>query len=255
MKILILEDEIATGKDLEYLLQKIDPSVKVLGIIDSVEDGLHWLQQHESPDLIFSDIQLADGLSFDLFESITLKCPVIFCTAFDEYAIKAFENHGIAYILKPFDEIKLQNSLEQYQNLMSIFAENKVSIKDIVKEIKVHEHSFRNNFLIHYGEKMIPLEVQDIASFYTESGVTYVMTFQSKKFKIQYTLEQLEDILNPKMFFRANRQFIISFHTITAVEPYFSRKLFVHTKIKLPEKVLVSKQKSQVFLRWMEENH
>ncbi|UII25664.1 LytTR family DNA-binding domain-containing protein [Fulvivirga maritima] len=255
MKILILEDEIATANDLEYLLKKLDSSNIILDIIDSVEDGISWLENNESPDLIFSDIQLADGLSFDLFEKVKLECPVIFCTAFDEYAIKAFENHGVAYILKPFDEEKLQKSMQQYQNFANIFGEEKITIKEIVKEIRVHEQAFRNNFLIHYREKMIPLDVQDIASFYAENGMTYLMTYKNHKFNIQYTLEQLEQMLDPKLFFRANRKFILSFQSIEAVEPYFARKLYVHTKVSLPDKVIVSKQKSTPFLRWMEENH
>ncbi|MGS2740972.1 LytR/AlgR family response regulator transcription factor [Sinomicrobium sp. M5D2P17] len=256
MNVLIIEDEIAAARDLKHMLIQIQPDLQVLDIIDSVKDAILWLRQHSAPDLIFSDIQLADGLSFEIFETVSLKCPVIFCTAFDEYAIRAFDAHGIAYILKPFNEEKLRKSLERYRQFNTMFSDDHtVTLKDILKKIHVREGPYKNNFLVSFGEKMIPLDVHDIACFYTENGVCRLFTHQNKSYPVNYTLEQLEEKLNPQLFFRANRQYIISFKSIEAVEPYFSRKLFVRTAVKVPQHIIVSKQKASSFLQWMEGNH
>jgi DNA-binding LytR/AlgR family response regulator len=255
MDILIIEDEINTAQDLKESLERMDETIVVLGIIDSIEEALIWFRENKTPDLIYSDIQLADGLSFEIFEKTDIKCPIIFCTAYDEYAIKAFDANGIDYILKPFNEQKLDRSFKRFKTFQTMFSYNNHNLRELLQNFKSSGRHYKNNFLVSFGEKMLPLEVSNIVCFYTEHGITHLFTFQNNNYIVPYTLEHLEKELNPKLFFRANRQFLISFKAIKAVEPYFSRKLFVHSVVKLPTRIIVSKQRASTFLQWMEDNH
>lgn len=256
MKVLIIEDEINTAIDLKDTLLRIHKNIEILDILDSIEAAVVWFEEHQVPDLVFSDIQLADGLSFEIFKKVKVNCPVIFCTAFNEYAIKAFEANGIDYILKPVNDQKLSQSLEKIDQLSSFFNGNHTNdLTLLLNALKLPLKPYKKNFLVSYGERMIPFEVNDIAGFYTENGNCYLLTYHNKIYTVTYTMEQLEHHLDPLLFYRANRQYIIAFKSIKAVEPYFSRKLFVHTMVKFPTDVIISKQKATSFLNWMEENH
>ncbi|MEC7265369.1 MAG: LytTR family DNA-binding domain-containing protein [Bacteroidota bacterium] len=253
MHILIIEDEPATAKDLEETIHALDPGSKVLGIVDSIAEGLVWFGKNAQPDLILSDIQLADGLSFELLKKADVSCPVIFCTAYDEYAIRAFEANGIDYLLKPINEDKLSESLKRYHLLNDHFTRNNPYLQQLLQKVQGQMQTYRSNFLISFQDKMIPIGVVDIAFFYTENGITKLYTMSGKSYTLPYTLEQLEQLLDPKIFFRANRQYIISYRAISSVESYVSRKMCVNMSVDVPTPLLVSKKRSPVFLGWLKE--
>ncbi|MCB0372309.1 MAG: response regulator transcription factor [Muricauda sp.] len=253
MDILIIEDEPTTAKDLEATIRSLDPALNVVAVVDSIAEGLEWFGRNAQPDLILSDIQLADGLSFELLNQIEVSCPVIFCTAYDEYAIRAFEANGIDYLLKPIDQNKLSESLQRYHLLSSHFLNTNPHLNELIKKVNDQFKTYRTSFLISFQDKMIPVGVNDIAYFFTDSGVTKLVTLGGKGYIVSFTLEQLEQMVDPKLFFRANRQFIISYRAIGSAEPYISRKTAINLLIETPTQILVSKKRSSVFLNWLRE--
>ncbi|WP_375587342.1 LytR/AlgR family response regulator transcription factor [Flagellimonas aurea] len=253
MNILIIEDEPGTAKDLMETVQSLGPRLKVLDILESVSDGMAWFGMNDHPDVILSDIQLADGLSFELFDQLDLKCPIIFCTAFDEYAIKAFETNGIDYILKPIDRSKLEKSLARYDVLSKHFTRSNTELDQLIKNVHDRLRSYKKSFLVSFQNKMIPVSISEIAFFCTENGSTHLYTLHGKRYSVSYTMEQLEKLLEPKKFFRANRQYIISYHALVSAEPHESRKICIHLLIGTPSAVLVSKKRSPIFLEWLKD--
>jgi len=252
MKVIIIEDEARTAQELKNMLLGIDNDIDVQAVLGSVATALDWFAQHPLPELIFSDIELGDGLSFELFKKINTEVPVIFCTAFDEYAIRAFEANGIDYLLKPIDEVMLQKSLEKYLRFKEHLihgAQRALNINRVIDQIEI---AYKQTLLVDYREKIIPVKLQNVGFFYTSNGVVYLALDDKKHFAIPHTLEQLELMLEPKQFFRANRQFILNRDYIDNIEYYFNRKLFITCKIASPEKIVISRIKAQPFLQWLE---
>jgi two-component system response regulator LytT len=254
MRVIIIEDEKKTAKELKGMLINIDSDINVVATLTSVSSAVKWLKENASPELIFSDIQLGDGLSFEIFQEVQTKAPVIFCTAFDQYAIKAFEANSIDYLLKPIEEDILQRSVEKYMNLKdhlsSASSQYSANLNKVIVQMGT---TYKQTLLVHYREKIIPIKVIDIAFVYAANGLVHVNIGNDKSYAVQYTIEQLEQLLNPHQFYRANRAFIINRDTIQNVEHYFNRKLYVKTKHEPPEKIIVSKIKAQPFLNWMEQ--
>ena len=253
MKVIIIEDELKTAKDLKNMLQALDSEIIVEAVLTSVTSATQWLQVNPTPELIFSDIQLGDGLSFEIFKEVQTEAPVIFCTAFDEYAIRAFESNSIDYLLKPIDENMLQKSLEKYFRFKEHLVTGSQLIHDRNRVISQMDTSYKQNILVHYREKIIPVRVMDIQAMFASNGLVYVHTANATSYPVQYTMEQLELMLNPQQFFRVNRQFILNRDFIINIEHYFNRKLMVTTKSELPEKIIISKIKVQPFLQWVEQ--
>ncbi|HTI90241.1 MAG TPA: LytTR family DNA-binding domain-containing protein [Puia sp.] len=251
MNVLIIEDEIKTAKELRRLIEGLDDTIRVLDIVSSVRSAVKWLNDHPSPDLIFSDIQLADGLSFDIYREVTVSAPVIFCTAFDEYAIQAFQANSIDYLLKPIDEDKLAQSLEKYKNLKKFF-DPRMGNNSLSKLAGQLENNFKRSLLIYLREKIIPIKTGEIAYIHLANGLVTLVTRQEHKYVTQYNMEQLESMLDPQQFFRANRQFIINREIVQDVEQYFNRRLFLKLSFPTPEKIIISKVRSSEFLHWME---
>ncbi len=253
MNILIIEDEAKTAKELKRLLEGLDDTVRVLDILQSVKATIQWFRTHPAPDLVFSDIQLADGLCFDIHRSIPIPAPVVFCTAFDEYAIQAFQANSIDYLLKPIDENKLQFSLEKYKQLKRFFdaapGAHSASLTSLGNQLG---NTYRRSLLVYVREKIIPVKTFDIAFFYAAHGLVNLTTRDEHRYASQQTLEQLEEVLDPRQFFRANRQFIVNRESILDVEYYFNRRLFLKTTCATPEKIIVSKIKAADFLEWMQ---
>ena len=250
--ILIIEDEIKTAKELKADIEKSAFNVVVLAIIQTVKGAIKWLRENDAPDLIFSDIQLADGLSFEIYKQIEVKSAIIFCTAFDEYAIEAFKTRSIDYLLKPIDEVKLQQSIAKYHQMKSLFVDGEsanTKVKNLLFELN---NDFKRTILVHYQEKIIPLKTSDIAYFHYELGNVSVMTFDKKKYFLNQTLDEFENVLYPVEFFRANRQFIINRKAVLSIENYFSRRLLLQLIIPVPEDIIVSKIKASQLLRWIE---
>jgi len=258
MTVLIIEDEIKTAKELQKNIEKSPFEITVLAILQSVRGAVKWLNENNPPDLIFSDIQLADGLSFEIYKQIEVKSPIIFCTAFDEYAIEAFKTNSIDYLLKPIDELKLKQSLEKFHHLKTLLNESGKSKEvyptaiDINSIIQKLNNTYKKTLLVHFQDKIIPLKTELIACVQYELGNVYLMTFESKKYLVNQTLDELETSLNPDEFFRANRQFIVNKNAIKTIENYFSRRMLLKLSIYVSEPIIVSKTKSPQILRWVE---
>lgn len=253
MRVIIIEDEAKTAKELKSMLQEIDSEIRIEAVLPSVATAVIWLQQNPAPELIFSDIQLGDGLSFEIFREVQTEAPVIFCTAFDEYAIRAFESNSIDYLLKPVDEAMLQKSMEKYLRLKGHLTGGAQRGSNMQKVLAQMDSGYKQNILVHYREQIIPVRVNEIQFVYASEGTVHLHTAKDKSYLIQYTIEQLETMLNPQQFFRANRQFIINRDVVKNIEHYFNRKLYVSTSIETPERIIISKIKAQPFLRWMEQ--
>ena len=253
MKIVIIEDEQLTADDLAETILKVSPGVQIVARLSSVKDAIIWFRKNEQPDLIFSDIQLGDGLCFEIFRKQSLTTPVIFCTAYDEYALTAFKAHGIDYILKPFDEQTISGALAKYKELERRFSGNKLQIEKILQLYENRKNQKKGSVLVYHKDKILPVKLQDIALFFIEHEITYIITFGQKNFTIDKTLEELQKITGSS-FYRANRQYLISRKAVKEVSQYFARKLSITLSIPFGETITVSKVKVPDFLNWLSEN-
>jgi DNA-binding LytR/AlgR family response regulator len=254
MNIIIIEDEQKAALDLKDSIESLRPDFNILAVLDSVETALEWFAGHSSPDLIFSDIQLGDGLSFDIFGEVAIRCPVIFCTAYDAYAIQAFEHNGIDYLLKPITGQALEKSLRK----VDLFAKSihtpydPAVLYNLLSGLETHTKKYKRMFLVHYREKMIPIPVAQIACFSINSQSVLLHTLDNKQYPIPYTLDYLEAVIDPQLFYRANRQHLLAYHAVKEVEPYFDRKLLVKLTLPGTDPVIISKAKASDFLKWLE---
>jgi len=252
MKVIIIEDEIRTANELKHMLLAIDNDIQVEAILGTVSAALDWFEQNPMPELIFSDIELGDGLSFELFKKIRIDVPVIFCTAFDEYAIRAFESNSIDYLLKPIDEATLQKSVEKYLRFKEHLLAGGQRVLNMEQVISQIASPYKQTILVDYREKIIPVKLTDVGLIYSSEGAVFLQLADKRTFMVRYTLEQLELMLDPHQFFRANRQFIVNRDFIADIEYYFNRKLIISSKVESPEKIIVSRVKAQPFLKWVE---
>jgi two-component system response regulator LytT len=253
MNVLIIEDEIKTAKDLKDLIEGVDSDIRVIDILNSVSDAIDWFKTHDAPDLILSDIQLGDGLSFDIYKTVQVNAPIIFCTAYNEYAIQAFEANSIDYLLKPIDDEMLAQSMMKYKRFKSIFDTQRDAYQEkLVRLAGDMDAKYKQSILVYFREKIIPVKISDIQFIYAVNGLVYIYLNQNQSYSTQHTVDQLETMLNPSQFFKANRQFIINRDIIQNVEHYFSRRLFVKTSCEVPEKIIVSRLKAHDFLEWIE---
>lgn len=257
MNLLIIEDEELAVRKLTRLLQEVDSSLRVVGTAPSVRASVQWLDRHtrgqpDFPDLILMDIELADGQSFEIFEQTTVTAPVIFTTSYDEYALRAFKVNSIDYLLKPIKRHELEASLEKHRKLSKEFAPA-VSIDALVQQLRqqVAPAGYRPRFLVRYLSQWVPVEVGDIAFFCSESGVSLLRTKSNQKFTLDYTLDELEAMLEPTQFFRANRQYIVSVGSVQQIHPYFNNKLKLTLKPGTDDEVLVSRERATEFKKWM----
>lgn len=250
MTILIVEDEIPAARRLENMLRKLLPEAQLLPVLDSVATTVAYLQDAPVPDLLFLDIQLADGQSFSIFEQVPLQCPIIFTTAYDQYALQAFKVNSIDYLLKPIDERDLQQALTQYQAYDQRPVPGPNQWQQLLNEIR--KPSYKERFLIRSGEEIRFIQVEDIPYFFSEQGVVYAQLNDRRKFHIDYTLEQLEDILDPGAFFRVSRKFIIRLGAIERIFTYFNGRLKLSVTPTPPTDVIVSRDRVPDFKAWMD---
>lgn len=253
MNILIIEDEAPAFRRLQKLLEEINDNIEILEVLDTVEESVSWLKTNTAPELIFMDIQLSDGISFDIFDQVTVTSPVIFTTAFDEYMLKAFKVNSIDYLLKPIKKEELVQSLEKYDSLRKNFSASSpdLNLKELVESVRLDDRKFKSRFLVKMGDKLIAIETSDIAYFYTHHGVVYLMTNKSNKYLIDYNLDELQQSLDPDVFYRANRQFILHFKSIQVVHKYHKGKLLVELDPKIEDQVIVSTEKATDFKNWL----
>ncbi|MET3036054.1 LytTR family DNA-binding domain-containing protein [Chryseobacterium sp. NRRL B-14859] len=253
MNIIIIEDEIKAARSLENLILKLRPDTRIIAKIQSVEGAIDYLSHNPSPDLIFMDIQLSDGISFDIFKSVKVACPVIFCTAFGEYAMDAIKENGIDYLLKPFSETDLQNAFEKVDNFKNFFQKtSENNLLDLLSKINGEENK-KKSFLVFKNNKYLTVKTEDIAYIYINYTSPSMVTFKGEQFDLNQSLDQLSAQLSSKQFFRLNRQYLINFSAVKEVEHYFSRKLYVKLTVPTDEKLLIGKEKTAQFLNWLED--
>ncbi|MFD2034306.1 LytR/AlgR family response regulator transcription factor [Belliella marina] len=249
MNILIIEDEKPAAKRLMQLIGQELPEAKLTGNIDSIESAIDWITSNPDPDLIFCDIQLADGLSFSIFENVEVNSPIIFTTAFDQYAIKAFKLNSIDYLLKPIDPAELKHAIGKFQQLND---RPSFDINKIREIFQTESKTYKSRFLVKIGEKIQSIQASEASYFYSEERITFLKTFEGKKFILDYTLDQLENMLEPKQFFRLNRKYISSFPSISEIHTYSNSRLKIILKDCSDNDILVSREKVTAFKAWLD---
>jgi DNA-binding LytR/AlgR family response regulator len=253
MKVLIVEDELPAAKRLTQMIQEVRPQAEVVNIIDSVDAARDFFKNEPSPDLAFFDIQLADGLSFDIFEGLEIRVPIIFTTAYDQYMLKAFKVNSIDYLLKPIDDEELSYALDKYDRLFAQ-ATAPVFDKKVLQELikGVEQPPFRKRFLIKIGQQLTYLNTGDIRYFYSDEGIVYAKTHTGKKHMIDFTLDQLEDMVDPVDYFRINRKIILQVDAIDKIHPYFNSRLKLELKPDTDLEVIVSRDRVSNFKKWLD---
>ncbi len=257
MNVLIIEDEKKAAVRLAEIVKSIDDTIDVVAIIDSIDRGIEWFSLNNLPDLIFSDIELADGVSFELFKQVHIACPIIFCTAYNQYMVDAFETNAVSYILKPYNRDMIEKALIKYHSMRNVFAdrsreEGKETVDTLLKVLSGDVKSRKSTFIANVEDKIIPVAADSIAYVYATSGGMQMVTLAGKEYAYHSTLDEIMEELDPGKFFHASRQFIISKTAITSVERYFNRKLFIKLIVPTPEQVLISRLKAKSFIEWME---
>lgn len=253
MNVLIIEDEVKTAKALARLITTVNPEANLVGSIQSVETAVQYLSANAAPDLIFMDIQLADGLSFDIFKRVKIVSPVVFCTAYNDYAIEAFKVNGIDYVLKPIAEENIRAAFEKVYGLKNFFQTHKSEANDIEALInRIEENNGKKSFLVFKNNKYLIIPTDTIAFFYIRNETPTIVNFDQEEYSISQSLDEVSHLLPFKQFFRLNRQYLINFKAVKEVEHYFARKLLVKLIIPSPDKLLVGKDKVTAFLSWLE---
>ena len=248
MKLLIIEDETAAAQNLRSILKSVTPEAEIVDTIDTVVDSIEWFENNPMPDLVFMDIHLSDGESFKIFDRVNITCPVIFTTAYDQYALKAFEVNSIDYLLKPINEQVVRRAVDKWRNLTGAAKSEYSSRVDTM--VKQHA-SYRNSFLVRFRDKLIPVSPEDIAYCYTSEEKVFAFGYNGERYPMEYTLEALQGMLSPVDFYRANRQFIIAREAVADISVWFGSRLSVNLKLETPEKIIVSKARVPEFKQWL----
>lgn len=250
MNIIIIEDENRAANKLEKLLLAINPAINILAKIETVEESITYLKTQANLDIIFSDIQLADGICFEIFDKIKVTCPIIFTTAFDNYAIKAFKTNGIDYLLKPFEKEELQKALKKAESLKS-----KNSLEDLMKlanSLQNQKQTYKERFMVKVGDKINSISSAEILIFYSLEKATFILTKDGKKYIVDYSLEYLETILNPKTFYRISRKYTISIDACRNIISYTNSRLKIKIDALKDENIIVSRERVSDFKNWMD---
>ncbi len=254
MKIIIVEDEYAAASNLKSILYDIDPNIEILAVIESVKDLFKWLKNNNSPDLGFFDIQLSDDNVFEIFSMTGINFPIIFTTAYSEYAINAFKVNSIDYILKPVSLESVRFGIEKFksqENLKGRLSEYKLR-KMLLELNKLSSKKYKKSFLVHHRDRFIPVETRTFSYFYITNGVVYGVTTRNKKYVIDYTLEEIENQLDPDYFKRVNRQYIVNRKSIKEITLFFNSRYCLLVTPSSPEKIVMSKTKSSQIRKWLE---
>lgn len=255
MNVVIIEDEPVIAENLKLILMDLDGFISVLKVLSSVKSSVEWLKENQSScDLLLMDIHLTDGLSFEIFNEVKSNIPIIFITAYDQYALEAFKVKGIDYILKPFDKTKIKQSIEKFKSLTQTESNtiNSESLKHLIDVVTSKTSSpNRSSYLVYHQDKLIPLAVKDICWFYKSNLITYACTAANKRFVIDDTLDKIQSEISSVNFYRANRQFIVEKSAIENIAFYFNGRLIVNIQPKPDEKIIVSKAKATDFKNWL----
>jgi len=251
MRVVIIEDEVLTAEDLKESIQQLDNTVEVVAVLKSVKEAVTYFQQNDMPDLIFSDIQLGDGESFDIYRTVEVSAPVIFCTAYDEYALQAFKTNGIEYILKPFTNASIADAIRKYNNLRRQLSGAVIDNPANTIAEAVQQHTPKPAaILVYYKDKIVPVRLESIVLFYIEKETLYLMTFDRQHYYVKKSLEDAEQLCGND-FFRVNRQFLVNRKAIKDASHYVARKLSVNLSVPFKEVITISKEKAPQFLAWL----
>ncbi len=249
MKILLIEDEQPAAKQLTKMLLQYNPNISIIDVLDSVEASVKWLKTFPAPDAIFMDIQIADGLSFDIFQAVEVTAPVVFCTAFDQYAVKAFKVNAIDYLLKPFELTDLAVAMQRLEQRQNPMLGNSV-FQNILSQIQAPK-TYKTRFLVKTGHSLVAVEANEIAYFFSENSVCQLVTHQGKKLIVENTLEELEHLLAPSTFFRISRKQIIAIQSVLKIHTHFNGRLKLDLLPTFKEEVFVSRERVHDFKNWM----
>ena len=251
MKAVIIEDEIFASQALQNLIREVDASIEILSVLQSIDESVEWFRSHPVPDLVFMDIHLADGSSFAIFDEVNITCPVIFTTAYNEYALKAFEVNSIDYLLKPINQKDLERAVNKYKNMVASPDSNTELINKLIASIKIGERTYKSYFLVPEKDKLIPLATVDVAYICIDEKMVKAVTFANRTYYLDQSLDDLGLQLNQDEFFRANRQFLISRRAIKDLSIWFGGKIAVNLSVTTPERIIVSKLKVGEIKKWM----
>ena len=252
MKILIIEDEHYAAKRLKNMVHKILPAADILEPLDSVEESKEWFANNEEPDLVFMDIQLADGLSFKIFEETQFSCPVIFITAFDEFAIDAFKLNSVDYLLKPIEEEKLNAAIEKFKKFHGNSTMENIDWTELSRSLYANKERYKKRFLIKTGSAFEYLNATDIALLYSEESISFAINKSGKRLIVDHTLDQIENSLDPSHFFRISRKHIVSVSEINKIHPHLNSRLKLDINQKTNQELIVSREKVKQFKSWIE---
>lgn len=247
MKILIVEDETAAYESLVEILNEIDPSITVVGNTESVNQTINWLNQHPLPDLILMDIHLSDGSAFLIFEHIEIEVPIIFTTAYDEYAIEAFKVNSIDYLLKPIKTIELERALQKFAKL------SRAGVVDYLSKVNqlAPTPRYQNKLLVPHKDQLLPIDLQEVSFFYTTDKNTAIGLKDGSTIPYAKTLDHIFSHLNPGNFYRANKQFIIARNAVRNITVWFDSRLLITLDREVPERIYISKNKASEFKEWL----
>jgi len=250
MKALLLEDEPYAVQQVQSLLAETAPEINLIAVLDSIQSTVEWFSAHSPPDLVFMDVHLADGSCFEIFSHININTPVIFITAYDQYALEAFRVNGLDYLLKPLKKKDLERSLERFYEILS----KKSGHEDydrIAREILQKTGQYQKRLLIRYGQKISIIAISDVAYFYAESKDTFICNFDKRHYPADQNLEQLQQILSPEEFFRVNRKILINIKAITSMTSYSRSRIKLHLDPPFEEDVIVSTERTPSFKNWL----
>jgi DNA-binding LytR/AlgR family response regulator len=249
MKILIIEDELPAARQLTRMLQQLDSQLTIIETIDSIDTAVRWFKTFPAPDLVMMDIQIADGLSFEIFRQVEVPSPVIFTTAYDQYALQAFKVNAVDYLLKPVEPEALKDAIERVR------ARAKASVGHGIDVEMLYSHfaqpTYKERFLVRSGQQMLSIRTADIAFFLSDEGLTQAYTHEGKRYFVDHSLEELERLLNPALYFRINRHLTIHQEAVKAIHPHLNGRLKLDTKPNAPEDVFVSRDRSGAFKTWL----
>jgi DNA-binding LytR/AlgR family response regulator len=249
-KILIIEDERLAAEKLERMIMKLKPEWTVLGSIETVEYAVKWLNTNPSPDLILLDIQLADGISFEIFDQAEVTSPIIFTTAYDEYAIRAFKVNSIDYLLKPIDPDALNAALLKFERINTKHAPDRMKLETARQQIC---RGYKSRFLVKVGSNMLSVLTRDVELFFIDERLVFIRTFQGKTYDVDYSLDQLQQLVDPDQFFRINRNYLVNIDAVTKLVSYSSSrfKLELHPEFRADD-LIVAREKASDFKKWMD---
>jgi DNA-binding LytR/AlgR family response regulator len=248
MRALIIEDEILAAKHLQQVLDEVG-DITVIAVLESIKESVAWFEKNSLPDILFMDIHLSDGSAFEIFKHSRISCPIVFTTAYDEYALKAFKVNSVDYLLKPIEINDVRDAIKKLKEL-SASETMQTTITNLIASFKKGS-KYKTHFLIPVkGDKLIPVQTSELACFYVDSGTIKTATFEGKTYTLDFTLDELTELLDPEFFFRANRQYIISRKSIKDIDLWFNSRLSVNLNVSVPEKIVISRNRIQEFKTW-----